>query len=88
MELSGICGVFRLMPVTTHDSQRCREKASFYRLQATHAGDPELRDGYLRLAISYEMLADAVTELDRTESWFAAKLAEPSLGIAASGATG
>lgn len=73
------------MAVTTHDAQRCREKANLYRLQASHAADPDLRDGFLRLAISYEMLADAVAELDRTESWFAAKLAEPSLGIAASG---
>lgn len=71
------------MPVTTHDAQRCREKAATYRLQATHTGDPDIRDGYMRLAISYEMLADAVTELDRTESWFAAKLAEPALGIGA-----
>jgi hypothetical protein len=55
---------------------------------AAQTADPELRDGYLRLAISYEMLADAVLELDRTESWFAAKLAEPSLGIAASGVGG
>lgn len=73
------------MPVTTHEAQRCREKAVSYRQQAALTGDPELRDGYMRLAISYEMLADAVAELDRTESWFAAKLAEPSLGIAAGG---
>lgn len=71
------------MPVTTHDAERCRERAAANRHQATLTDDPELRDGYLRLAISYEMLADAVTELDRTESWFAAKLAEPALGIGA-----
>ncbi len=71
------------MPVTTHDAERCRERAAANRHQATLTDDPELRDGYLRLAISYEMLADAVTELDRTESWFAARLAEPALGIGA-----
>ncbi|MBM3547140.1 MAG: hypothetical protein FJX54_09305 [Alphaproteobacteria bacterium] len=76
------------MPVTSHDAQRCRERAVAHRRLAATTDDPELRDGYLRLAISYEMLADAVIELDRTESWFAAKLAEPSLGIGAGGVSG
>lgn len=76
------------MPVLNQDAQRCRERAATNRRLAAQTDDPELRDGYLRLAISYEMLAESVLELDRTESWFAAKLAEPSLGIGASGISG
>lgn len=76
------------MPVTNHDAQRCRERAASCRRLAGQTADAELRDGYLRLAISYETLAESVLELDRTESWFAQRLAEPSLGITASGVSG
>ena len=81
-------GLLPPMPVTTHEAQRCRERAAVCRHLALRTPDPELSDGYLRLAISYEILAESVLELDRTESWFAAKLAEASPGSGANGIFG
>jgi siroheme synthase (precorrin-2 oxidase/ferrochelatase) len=76
------------MPVSTKDAQRCRDRAVFNRRLAAQTTDPDLRESYLRLALSYEALADSVQELDRTDTWFPAQLDRPVLGISVSGVSG
>lgn len=75
------------MPVSSKDAQRCRDRAVFNRRLAAQTADPDLRDSYLRLAISYETLAISVLELDRTETWFQAQLERAALGLGINGIT-
>lgn len=68
------------MATTQNEAQRCRERAATCRRLAHQQATPELRDSYLRLARAHEILAEAVEQLDLTDQWFAAKLAEASRG--------
>jgi hypothetical protein len=67
-------------------TKRCLEKAAACRRLAEKADSPDLRDSYLRLAMSHERLADSVAQLDDTDHWFAAKLGQIASGAGVDGA--
>ena len=66
------------MALLKRSAERCRERATACRRLAAPTRADDLRDHYLRLAMSHEALAEAVEQLDRTDDWFAGMLARVS----------